>query len=37
MQAIEFVVHTISYVALFYDEMTLIDNQYWLSIYVYII
>jgi hypothetical protein len=37
MQATEFVVRKISHVALFYDEMTLIDNQSWLSIYVYII
>jgi hypothetical protein len=37
MQATEFVVHKISHVDLFYDEMTLIDNQSWLLIYVYII
>jgi len=37
MQATKFVVHKINYVVLFYDEMTLINNQSWLSIYVYII
>jgi hypothetical protein len=37
MQATKFVVHKTNYVALFYDEMTLINNQSWLSIYVYII